>query len=208
MATPSPDLEAFRAEPELQATASHIVTLQRKLDRLEVLKRDAWAQLLASVYRQYEDHLCEDDLMDLLDDMGASFGKGYTLFWDQHMPAHLAFRKVQAEANRIRQWKAHGRAHAPNAPAGTWAGTIPCGADQPTPRRGTAVVYVLFDATNEPAYVGSTEDFRTRMKTHRREKPGLVRWMAYRCTDREAAYVLEDRLLKEHKPRLNRKRGR
>jgi predicted GIY-YIG superfamily endonuclease len=68
-------------------------------------------------------------------------------------------------------------------------------------------VYVLFDAAGEPCYIGSTQNFRERARVHR---TGIAyeRWVAYPCTDREAAYELETRLLKEHKPYRNKKRGR
>lgn len=209
MANPGRNLDAFRRYPELAATAGHIVNVQNKLDRLGDVKRDSWAQLLAAVHRLFEVCLSEEDLMDFLDEMGASYGVGYTRFWDAHMPKHLSYVRVRSEAQRIRYWREEYDRNRPNGPASnTWAGTWPVTRDQPTPRAFLPVVYVLFDGANEPAYVGSTEDFRTRMKVHQREKPGLARWMAYRCADREGAYVLEDKLLKEHKPRMNKKRGR
>jgi hypothetical protein len=57
-----------------------------------------------------------------------------------------------------------------------------------------------------PCYVGSTEQFSVRLGQHT-EKP-WESWLAYPCDSREAAYVLEVKLLTEHKPYLNRKVGR
>lgn len=86
--------------------------------------------------------------------------------------------------------------------------SVELGVMEPAPPVGVSVVYVLFDVWNEPAYVGSTQDFRVRLAVHRKEKPGLLTWTAFPCADREAAYVLENRLLKEYKPHLNKKASR
>lgn len=203
-------LEAFRKHPELLATASHIVNVQAKLDRLAEAKRDSWAQILAAAKRLYAQRRFGDqDLIDLLADMKESYGVGYTKFWDAHMPRDIRHARIHAEAQRITYWRTSDSVNQPNGPAaGTWVGTFPLTVEQPTPRWGISVVYVLFDEMNQPAYVGSTEDFRVRVKTHQRDKPGLVRWMAYACDDREAAYRLEDRLLREHMPHMNKRRGR
>lgn len=95
----------------------------------------------------------------------------------------------------------------PNGPGGHyWTGTAPIGPRDPRPPRGKSVVYVLYDAMNEPIYVGSTEKFHTRLTTHIREGKPVVRWMAYPCADREKAYELEQELLDEFKLPLNTSR--
>lgn len=95
-----------------------------------------------------------------------------------------------------------------NGPEGTWIGESPCASDAPAPTEGIPVVYVLFDDTNAPCYVGSTDNFRQRIKAHAKQGKHFARWQAHRCRDREHAYELEVRLLKENKPYLNRKVSR
>jgi hypothetical protein len=203
------ELWAFRQYADLEATAAHIVGIQGKIERLEQVKRDAWSQLLAGVMRAYAAGLDEEDLVQLIADMKASFGTGFGLFWNAHMPASLSYQKVRNAAKYKDYWRAQYAHNAPNGPTdGTWVGTFPIGDDQPMPMLGEAVVYVLFDLYNDPCYVGSTDGFGSRLRTHERERLGLARWMAYRCADREDAYRLEDRLLKEHMPHMNKKRGR
>lgn len=203
------DLGAFLRHTDLEATAAHIVGVQRKIERLEQVKRDSWAQLLMAVKRAYDEYLDEEDLCHFLEDMKLSYGPGFGTFWDQNMPRELSYSRVRHAAAKQRHWRKKYEANQPNGPAaGTWVGTFPIESDQPMPMWGEAVVYVLFDLNNDPCYVGSTETFTTRLRTHQREKLGLARWMAYRCADREDAYRLEDKLLKEHKPHMNKKRGR
>lgn len=96
----------------------------------------------------------------------------------------------------------------PNGPAHTWIGDWPHTEGAPYPLSGICVVYVLYGDDNEPCYVGSTRKFRSRMNQHAKGGKRFARWQAYPCPDRERAYVLEERLLKEYKPRLNRRTGR
>lgn len=96
----------------------------------------------------------------------------------------------------------------PNGPEGTYVGVAPLPGDDVAPLEGTPVVYVLFDEDNEPCYVGSTQNLRARLNAHLTNGKQFVRWQAYPCASREDAYVLEERLLVERMPRLNRRRGR
>ncbi len=98
--------------------------------------------------------------------------------------------------------------HSPNGPAGSWFGECPLNDGEPLPPKWTCVVYVLFDHENVPCYVGSTNQFRQRVKRHAYDGKRFVRWVAYPCADREAAFDLEVKLLAEHKPYLNVKAGR
>lgn len=193
-------MKRFTIVPELQATAHHIAAVQAKLDALEAAKGDSWSQILtraADLYRR--GRLTEVDLYGLLSDMRDSFGSGFGKVWDAHIP--VSWRRIQTAVERLQRIT-------PNGPEGSWHGTFPIGPNDPYPPYGMPVVYVLFDGTNEPVYVGSTEGFRSRMAPHVREKPGLTRWAAYPCRDREHAYEVEDRVLREHLPHLNRKASR
>lgn len=96
----------------------------------------------------------------------------------------------------------------PNGPEGTWVGRWPMTLRESFPAPGYSVVYVLFDEANEPCYVGSTNRFRTRLNEHDKAGKEFANWQAYPCDTREHAYQLEERLLKQHLPKLNLKIGR
>lgn len=98
--------------------------------------------------------------------------------------------------------------HVPNMPDGTWRGTWPLDGGSRVPASGTCVVYVLYDGKNVPCYVGSTKDLKARLKWHADDGKPFVCWSAFRCQTREAAYRLEEKLLAEHQPYLNKKRYR
>lgn len=85
------------------------------------------------------------------------------------------------------------------------SGPAQLAADDARPPTGQAVAYVLYDGL-EPVYIGSTGHFSARLARHRRDKT-FDRWTAYPCADREAAYLLEDQLLAERFPPLNRRRS-
>lgn len=92
----------------------------------------------------------------------------------------------------------------PNGPDGhSWIGTFPVEKWAPIPARGMCVVYVLYDESGHPVYVGSTEDLGTRLQRHRYDGKVFAAWMAYRCTNREKAYKLEAKMLAAHRPPLN-----
>lgn len=76
------------------------------------------------------------------------------------------------------------------------------------PRRGTPVVYVLYDSEASPVYCGSSEQFDKRLWAHYRDGKRFVAWRAVPCANRADAYALEDRLLKQSCPPLNRRAGR
>ncbi|MEU4511739.1 GIY-YIG nuclease family protein [Nonomuraea wenchangensis] len=133
-------------------------------------------------------------LDEIFDRYQAVAGHGSMRRWNSLMP-------VKAELLIAR--RTNDPQHGPG-PDGVWSGTWPLDG-QPFPVRGQAVVYVLFDSTNAPCYVGSTGAFLTRLRKHEREGKQFAHWTAHPCKDRETAYQLEDKLLREHKPYLNRK---
>jgi hypothetical protein len=110
--------------------------------------------------------------------------------------------------------------HVPIGPHGSWTNYDPHWHDSlpnwvsytpseenPLPRRGQSVVYVFYDTANTPCYVGSTGDFPKRLKWHLKDRKPVVVWIAFPCSSRDAAYALEDCLLKQHMPYLNKRRG-
>lgn len=78
----------------------------------------------------------------------------------------------------------------------------------PRPMRGVSVVYLLHSIEGVALYVGSTQNFSDRLKAHLVDGKPAAFWSAYKCSTRESAYEIEDRLLKEHMPTMNKRRGR
>lgn len=175
-------------------TLQHLAFLKRKEEQLHTARLDAEAQLLHALAGAYAaGDVGAVELSAAYEDYRRVCAPGFRNRWDSALPISAARMK----------WALRDQ---PNGPHGSWFGTDPLG-DGVAPRAGQCVVYVLFDASNTPCYVGSSEDFRHRLMNHRRDKE-FVRWVAYPCQDRARAYELEDRLLKEHKPYLNKRAGR
>jgi hypothetical protein len=194
-------VESFLAFDALAATAGHIDMIQSKLEKLHDAREEAWAQLLTAAGRMYRaGEIDATQLQQFHRDMRDSYGSGFSKLWTQHAP--IPGNKLMHVAERERRI-------AQQSGVKVWNGGFPLGFEQLIPDQGIAVVYMLLDHFNVPAYVGSTESFRQRMKPHLAKWPGVfANWTAWRCPDREAAYVLEDRLLREHLPYLNKKASR
>lgn len=174
----------------------HVELLREKELKLEAARHEAEHQLLHRIgvaLRAGEITLAH--LVAIYVRYSALGFVGRKTRWDEHIDI---------------KWKAlpYLARHLPNGPEGSWVGEYPLDERSVAPKGGLAVVYVLFDVSNEPCYVGSTDAFRTRMAAHQREGKNFVRWQAHPARDREHAYRLEDRLLKEHKPYLNKKASR
>lgn len=194
-------MEAFLAFEDLAATAGHIDLVQAKLDKLAAVKEDAWEQVLTAAARLYRsDQLTTAHMLQLHRDMKLSYGPGFTRIWNRVMPV---------KSSQLPHFAARERRIAEERERDRWYGTFPLDGNYQVPSKGVAVVYVLFDKVDVPAYVGSTDQFRTRMGSHRRDRPDIfARWVAFTCESRDAAYQLEVRLLAENLPYLNRKVGR
>lgn len=192
-----------------EATLQHIALIRSKINRLFEAQLEAERQLLHRIGRdwvagrlsaraaldlhfRYQDTVCpkeEDGRRRYMPKRPR-----YDELWDEAVP--VSFTDLYDLIY-----------HAPNGPFGSWQGEYPLSHDSgPRPPNGQSVVYVLFDENNTPCYVGSTERFADRLRQHGRTKK-FVRWVAYPCEDRGAAYALEVKLLAEHKPYLNRKVG-
>lgn len=181
----------------LDATLQHLEMIADRRKKLLENQIEAEEQLLhraGLLYRSGDldlDGLCE--LYNRYKDVDP--GRPRSALWNQNIA--IPWNQMPHVA-RLR----------PNGPAGTWVGGCPLGSDESAPRRGQCVVYVLYGDDNEPCYVGSTQDLRARLKGHVSTGKVFARWQAYPCDDREAAYQLEERLLREHMPPLNRRMGR
>lgn len=204
-----PEIEPDGAALEpYEATLFHIELIRNKVNKLLAAQIDAERQLLhragrdyvagrlsnaglVALYHRYRDTVFPED-----EDGQRRFTvkrPSVSGLWNEAFP--ITSDKV-----------AYLGMYVPNGPHGSWEGEYPLGY-APRPPDGQSVVYVLFDEANVPCYVGSTQRFKGRLQAHERDKK-FRRWVAYPCTDREAAYQLEERLLREHKPYLNKKASR
>lgn len=85
---------------------------------------------------------------------------------------------------------------------GEWSGHWPRQRGESCPPNEQPVAYLLYDSANVPVYVGSTVNLAPRLGQHTTDKV-FTQWVAYRCATRDEAYDLEDRFLRQFKPRYN-----
>lgn len=194
---------------ELAASVQHlelinesIASLRAKLARLESARADTLRQIAAASKRVVVDRgWTRAEMFDLYETLN---GPGLFTAWNAAGLPHPA--RLRAEVEMARR-------NMPNDPAsGGWVGEFDWGQvtviPGPHPPNWTPVVYVLYGADAEPVYCGSTEHFKQRLKAHYREGKAFVAWRAVPCSDRAQAFALEDRLLKQSCPPLNRRAGR
>lgn len=180
----------------VQATNQHIALLLEREQRLAKARDEAQAQMF---HRIGSAHRCGEiddyQLLEIFEALRTDNVPGSRKHWDASVERGWLKMKFL-------------RGQLPNGPAGSWVGPNPCGRTDPAPTEGISVVYVLFDERNGPCYVGSTDNLRQRIKAHARDGKRFVRWQAHRCQDREHAYQLEEQLLQQNMPYLNRRQGR
>lgn len=178
-------------------TLQHIALINAKLRTLYDCQAEAETQIIHRIACDFEaGRIGTRELYDVFMRLKATAADGFNKRWSARFPD-------QYNAHRMR----YVYLNLPD-PDGNWRGLFPLGPTEVAPPAGQSVVYVLFDAANAPCYVGSTEHLRARLKNHADNGKQFARWLAYPCADREAAYLLEERLLSEHKPYLNRRCGR
>lgn len=198
MSTPAFDFDAL--QQSVTSSLQHIGLLQTRIDRLLEARDDALRQVGHRAGAAYQTGaISMDRYADLLEQTrevvmagDERTRSGWSLLWPSYKKA-IARLHLRA-AGMFDQNESWG-----------WSGPAPLDL-APRPPDGQAVVYVLYQDA-EPVYVGSTYKFAGRLRGHRGDKT-FNRWIAYPCADREAAYQLEERLLAEHLPTLNRRRGR
>jgi hypothetical protein len=195
-------------------TLFHIGLIQAKIDKLIKAQVDAEEQVLHRAGRDYAAGRLT------IESLQALYKRYRDLVWREASPGRREYysrapfswlwnQNVPVRSDQLPHFVKRAdtaRRHEPNGPHGSWEGEYPIGY-APRPPDGQSVVYVLFDHANVPCYVGSTKNFKYRIKTHARDKK-FARWAAYPCEDRESAFELEERLLAEHKPYLNKRVGR
>jgi predicted GIY-YIG superfamily endonuclease len=180
----------------MSSTLQHITLIQQKEAKLAAARHDALAQVLHRIGSDYNTgQLTLAQLCTAFEETRQLNMTGSATTWNELIG--IRWQRMIQLSKQL-----------PNGPEGNWVGEYPFHPETVAPIHGVAVVYVLFDETNEPCYVGSSNNFRQRLKAHAKDGKHFARWHAHPCRDREHAYQVEDRLLKEHKPRLNRKASR
>lgn len=186
----------------LQATHEHIFLLNRKRAMLRASQIEAEEQFLYRVGQLHADReLTEVDLAYVYRAFAYIAVPGFLRRWQAAIPVPAGRMQY------ILRHLATEDRHAPNMPDGTWRGTWPLNGG-PVSAYDICVVYVLYDEANVPCYVGSSLDLKARLKWHAEDGKSFAWWTAFACADREAAYQLEEKLLAEHQPYLNKKRYR
>jgi hypothetical protein len=197
--TPVP-AELAASVQHLELLSESMTSLRAKQKRLEAARADTLRQIAAASKRLAHDWTTAEKLA-LYEKLNCP---GLMTAWNAAGLPHPARMRADVEMSRRNK---------PNDPAsGGWVGEFDgenySKVSTPQPPDWTAVVYVLYAADAEPIYCGSTEHFRQRLKSHYREGKRFVAWRAVQCDNREQAYVLEDRLLKQSCPPLNRRAAR
>lgn len=178
------------------ASFQHIDLIRSKEARLEQARTDSLHQVLHRIGTEYSTGgLTHAELCAALAAVRAQNIRGAMSAWDEIVG--VSWKRTLQLAKQL-----------PNGPEGSWVGEYPFHPATVAPIAGVPVVYVLFDEANEPCYVGSTHGFRPRMTAHHKSGKRFVRWQAHPCRDREHAYEIEEQLLAQHMPYLNRRRGR
>lgn len=179
----------------------HINLIAAKRAKLAATQMKAEEQLLWSIQCDIvSGALTRREAVDVYADYRELSGPGFSKRWDATVKAYTS-GEISFEVQHAYKYRANGA-------GGSFVGPWPLSPEDPRPRTGDSVVYVLFDSDAVACYVGSTQSFKPRLATHLREGKPFVSWQAYVCRDREAAYVLEEQMLREHMPYLNRKAGR
>lgn len=175
----------------LRATQDHIALIQAKRAKLAEGLLTVEGQFLTAVRREWEaGNLTWPELHSAYEQVRASDLSGVSIRWVGAGLPHRAHLVLQAK-------------YAPNGAGGTWYGTWPLPAGDPYPLKGRDVVYVLFDDSRTPVYVGSSGNWLYRMKDHVKAGKRWASWIAHPCRDRGEAYALEARFIQQYKPDLN-----
>ena len=187
----------------LDATYQHISLLYRKQAMLRASQVAAEEQFLHRVGSLYAAGAMTEVELALAYGAYANYAvTGFMKRWEAAVSVPAGRMQYVLSDLKTKQ------RHVPNGPDGTWRGAWPLTGGDRLPIYGTCVVYVLYDEAHEPCYVGSTQDLSARLKDHGKKGKPFVRWSASACKDREDAYLLEEKLLAEHQPYLNKKRYR
>lgn len=181
-------------------TLQHIALLASRRDRINAAQLEAERQVIHRAACDFEaGRLDAEDLYAFYMRYKQHALPGFSRLWNERMPIG-----AQRIGGLLYQQRVRGERHR-LPPDGAWRGEWPLSDGVTFAPARQSVVYVLFDAFNEPCYVGSTQDLRKRLQAHARDGKEFTRWMAHPCANRKAAYELETKLLGEYKPYLNKR---
>lgn len=170
---------AFNIAVDIYATKAQIAALSSELDE----QYDAYVDQMKSFDRS--------DLLLAVHGLRALHGDGYS--------TRLEGAGFEATTVKAIEAKVRGRY---NDGDGKWRGCWPLREEDPRPAPRTWVVYKLL-AGDELLYIGSTGDFRTRLKAHERDK-SFDFWHAAECASERHCRDLETALIDRYRPPLNR----
>jgi RNA-splicing ligase RtcB len=183
-------------EESLQSTLEHIERISARIASLTRIQEQAETQLAHRVGTLARSgRITRAEALGIYRAVQRVAHEGKSLRWNQEMPKGFTSSSLMVSPERDVNYE-------PNGPGGTWLGTSMH--SYPAPTEGQCVVYVLYDTDNVPCYVGSTMQFKTRMRQHRRSGKKWVAWRAMPCADRTEAYEREREMLREYAPYLNK----
>lgn len=187
-----PALRESTGIPALAATEQHMQLLRDKRDRLNAALIDSQYQYLTALAREHRaGRITWVDLNHAHEVCRSHRTIDLTERWNSCLGVTPG--KVRVNAQMM-----------PNGANGTWHGVWPLPDGVSHPPRGAFVAYILFDDVRAPCYVGSTKNFRERLKNHYRDGKRWTSWIAHSCTDRKHAYQVETKFLQQYKPPMNR----
>lgn len=176
--------------PALAASEQHVRLIVAKREHLAEVLGEAENQYLAAVRREWDSGtMTYTQLLAAYEVVCLGKLPNRRMRWNMAFP--FSVEKVRAQAARE-----------PDGD-GVWRGENPIAQGHAYPLSGLPVVYVLFDTSYTPVYVGSTQRFRNRMEDHRRVGKVWKYWLAHPCRDRAHAYEVESRFLSQYMPALN-----
>lgn len=179
---------------DLLGSIEHHKLLTRKSRALAAAAEETEEQILHRAGMLHRSGALEmEDLAELYDQTRTSRPGQYQR-WMRLIGVHIA---------TIR----HVIGNRPNLTETSWWGLAGLPENAPVPPKGQCVVYVLYDAAWEPCYVGSTQQLRTRLGAHLRDRKAFAYWTAQEAPDRDAAFAMEATALAAQMPPLNKRRG-
>lgn len=175
------------------ATEQYIQLIRGKRAQLERVQIDAERQFITCVAREHAaGRVSWTELIRVHRFLREGALPGWYQRWQEELPYSAHELKRMEAIHETEEWSGVG---------------MDVYNDPGRPPKGAYVVYLLCDDTGEPIYVGSTQSFANRLSHHRRDKV-WASWRAYRCDNRQHAYEVESRFLRQYKPRLNKQGAR
>jgi hypothetical protein len=191
------DPDSVLIDASTQATIQQIEMLVARQAKLAALQSEAEAQMLHRLGTAFKQgRITDAQFVAVFKQYGQMGIPGRSRRWLENTGITWGFMLHKVKYGQ------------PNGTEGTWIGTWPLATDAVAPLSGVPVVYVLFGPDNEPCYVGSSAQFRQRIRQHAKDGKIFTSWQAYPCQDREHAYELEVRVLRERMPSQNKRAGR